>query len=79
MSYHRRDVRPLRDAAGKLVGPFTDLEKGRLEYFIENTELNGKEIAARLGRSYAAVMRYLYRQGIWLSEERGGERSWSGV
>ncbi len=60
---------------------YTDLERLRIEYWVRNTNMSVREMAEKLGRSRAALVNYIYRQGIWLREERAGEQegSWAGV
>jgi len=57
---------------------YTDLELGRVEYWIAHTDLSVREMARRLGRSYIGLYRALQRRGIVVSEERAGE-TWAGV
>lgn len=58
---------------------YTDLEMLRVDWFLRETRLSVREIAARLGRSAAGLRQHLYNRGIWVSEVRGKERSWAGV
>lgn len=58
---------------------YTDLERLRVEYWIARTDLTVREMATRLGRSRASLFGWMYKQGIWISEERGGGGRWSGV
>lgn len=63
---------------------YTDLEIGRVEYWIAHTDKTAREMVDELRRwvptrTRAGLFEALYRRGIWLSEERRGERPWSGV
>lgn len=56
---------------------YTDLERLRVDWFIENTRLTVAEIAEKIGRPAPGLRQNLYRRGIWINEERNGERAWS--
>lgn len=60
---------------------WTDLERLRLEWFIENTRMSVREMAARVGRTRGATAQHLKRNGISVIETRYGEKegSWAGV
>lgn len=57
---------------------YTDLEIGRVEYWIAETDISLREMSRRLGRSYGGLYRGLQRRGIVVSAERRGE-TWAGV
>ena len=63
---------------------YTDLERLRAEWFVRETTMTVAEMAAALSddvvrRSAGGLYQHLYRRGIWISEERRGERAWDGV
>lgn len=62
----------------RLPRTYTDLERLRVDWFVAETRLSVREIAARLGRSAGGLRQHLYRRGVWVSEERGCERAWCG-
>lgn len=65
----------------KKSGPhykYTDLERYRLEYFVNETKLSIGDMAKRIGRTKGSVESYLNRIGISVREERNpGSVQWS--